>query len=243
MKCAKCGREIRQIEVCGITITPICQCEKMIRDAEDLAFEQKQKQIRFERLFNNSRLGKRFKQKTFDNFSVTEETQHMYEACKEYAETFDKENGTGLLIGSQPGAGKTHLMAAITNKLLEEMHSIVFLVVPDILQELRNTYGNNKDTEGRLLYGLADCDLLILDDIGAEKTTDWTTEKLYTIINNRYMNNKPVIFTTNCELKELTERLGDRTTSRILEMCDVLEVETKDYRKKIYASRRKDLHK
>lgn len=75
-----------------------------------------------------------------------------------------------------------------------------------------------------------DPQILILDDVGSEKVSDWTIETLYHLINDRYENNKPTIITSNLSLKELAEKVGDRIPSRIAEMCEVIKIEGKDRR-------------
>jgi DNA replication protein DnaC len=74
--------------------------------------------------------------------------------------------------------------------------------------------------------------ILILDDLGAEKISDWVREQLYIIINRRYENMLPTIVTTNCTTAELVERLGERTVSRLIEMTDAYKITTDDYRLK-----------
>jgi len=238
MKCKKCGKELRTIEMLGIKRTLPCDCqmEKWAEeDAKNREFEMLERKRKL-RVYSN--LGKKYESKTFDNFKVTEKTQEMFNTCKKYADEFDKKNAMGILIGSRPGVGKTHLMAAITNQLIEQNMFVVFMPVPDLLQEFKNSYQNKDISEEKLLHKLTHSALLILDDIGAEKTTDWTTDRLYTVINNRYINNKPMIFTTNCDLKELKNRLGERVVSRIMEVCEVLQVDAGDYRGKIYLERK-----
>jgi DNA replication protein DnaC len=73
--------------------------------------------------------------------------------------------------------------------------------------------------------------VLILDDLGAEKASEWVAETLYILIDDRYGNMKPTVFTSNYSPSELAERLGDRIVSRIMEMCRIIEIKTSDKRK------------
>lgn len=213
------------------TVYPVCKCESEEYEKQKNEEEQKQKILRLEKLFKQSRLGDRFKRCKFENFQARKGTEKAYQICKDYADNFyiNKKDGRGLLLSSIPGTGKTHLAAAITNQLVPKMTSVIFVSVPELLQQIRNTF-RGAESEASIMYGLTECDLLILDDIGAEKTTDWTTEKLYTVIDSRYRNIKPIIFTTNCDSEELQERVGVRTFSRIMEMCSPIRIEADDYR-------------
>ena len=234
-KCPICGKELKKkkIVLFGVEkeIDITCDCQIKADKEWEENHKQEEKQRKYNERFKHSRIGKRFKANTFDNFELTEDNKQMYETVKEYAEAFNKKDG--LLITSAPGTGKTHLMVALANKLIKDGKSVVFVVVPDLLQQIRDTF-NGIGSENQIMYGLSECDLLILDDIGSEKKSDWATERLYTIINQRYNDNKSICFTTNCDSVELRERLGDRTISRILEMCNILKVEGKDYRLKKY---------
>ncbi|MRB85087.1 hypothetical protein GH851_31765, partial [Bacillus thuringiensis] len=82
---------------------------------------------------------------------------------------------------------KTHLAAAIANELSKQGFIVVFQSVPELLQRIRSTFNSdNKENETQIMRALLECDLLILDDIGAEKTTEWVEEKLFNVIDGRY---------------------------------------------------------
>lgn len=234
--CPFCGKEKTPmtLDFGGIqrTVWPICKCEDEAYRKQQEEDKQRDRLVRLEALFKQSRLGERFKKCTFENFIKRVGTQQAYDITKDYVENFNiyKRDGKGLLLSSIPGTGKTHLCGAITNKLLGNMTSVVFVVVPELLQKIRNTYGHGTETEAQIMYGLTECDLLILDDVGAEKKSDWTTEKLFTVIDSRYRNNQPIIFTTNCGSQELKVRIGIRTFSRIMEVCTPVTMTCDDYR-------------
>lgn len=215
-------------------VYPICKCEQEEYKRIQMEDQKKERIRRLENLFKQSRMGERFKRCNFDNFIVRPGTEKAYKMAKDYVENFGiyKREGKGLLLSSIPGTGKTHLCGAITNELLKNLTSVIFVVVPELLQHIRNTYGKGTETEAQIMYGLSECDLLILDDIGAEKKSDWTMEKLFTVIDSRYRNNQPIIFTTNCDSDDLEERIGERTFSRIMEICNPVKLTCDDYRLK-----------
>lgn len=147
----------------------------------------------------------------------------------------------GLLLSGPIGSGKTFLAACIANKLLESNKEVFFAVVPDLLDEIRTSYFKQPDTginDVQLTEVVRNIPILILDDLGAHNYTDWTINKLYSIINYRVNNDLPLVVTTNLELFELEERIGLRTTSRLLQLCHVfrLAVET-DIRYQMYSAK------
>ena len=141
---------------------------------------------------------------------------------KEYLKSFSeaKEAGVGLyLFSDTKGSGKTRMAASIANELMYKHDTAVkFSTSTRILNEIRRTYDRETAmTESRLLDALSTVDVLIIDDFGTEKVTDWVRDKFYEIINSRYVGKKVTIFTSNRNLDTL--QYDDRITSRIKEMC------------------------
>lgn len=193
-----------------------------------------------QKLFKNSGLPKKMIECHLEKFSFdyysrnsfcTETGRSFYDlakmakqAAKEFVESFMRNANTdGLLLTGQVGSGKTYLACSIANAILGSGRVALFVVVPDLLDQLRSTYdsdrGQDEVSEYDLLGTARQVPLLILDDLGAHNYTDWTRNKLYSIINYRLNHCLPVIITTNIALDELEEYLGERTTSRLLEMC------------------------
>lgn len=200
--------------------------------------EHRRRMERIERLFFQSRLGKRFRERTFDTFEVQEHTKKAYEIALDYAKNFEvyKEKGEGLFITGGYGVGKTHLAASIANYLISnEIATVIFGNVTTLLGRIRHTYSDSSQyEEEQIMKELYDVDLLIIDDLGKEKPTQWVEEKLYMVINQRYENYKPIVVTSNLELEEIEQRLencGGAIVSRIIEMCRGIKIVGPDFRK------------
>ena len=101
--------------------------------------------------------------------------------------------------------------------------------MPDWLERIRDTYGTNQ-SPADLLQRPREARLLLMDDLGVEKPSEWVREQLYTLINTRYLEGRPIIATSNTSLAQLEGRIGDRTCSRLSEMCETLHLGGKDRR-------------
>lgn len=144
-------------------------------------------------------------------------------ASREFVQRFLKNPNTqGLLFTGPVGSGKTYLACCIANSIIKSGGRVMFVVVPDWLDEIRSTYDQNTKTEfteRNILDAAREIPLLILDDLGVHNYTEWTKNKLYSIINHRLNHQMATIITTNLSVAELSEHLGDRTTSRLFQMC------------------------
>lgn len=151
-------------------------------------------------------------------------------------EAFVEGRINGILFTGRAGTGKTIL--ACKAMYYSEWDTAKFESVPRLLTKLKDGF-NSKQAPANLsiVKDLKRHDILVLDDLGAEKTSDWTAEVLYLIINERYEANKKLIVTTNCKPSELSQRLGDRVLSRLAEMCVLVKFETdEDFRLKNWAN-------
>lgn len=164
--------------------------------------------------------------------------QARYEDVPEKIRTkFEKirETRKGLYIHGSVGTGKTHIAYALKKKWDEEHEykRAVFWNTTELLHEIREDFGRGQYDKVRPVEELMESGsqrLLFLDDIGAERATDWVAETFYLLINDRYERMMPVVFTSNLSIKELGEALGDRIASRIVEMSDVVELTGEDKR-------------
>jgi len=135
----------------------------------------------------------------------------------------------GLYIHNQVGTGKTHIAYALYRS--EVARGALFWNTTELLREIRQDFDRPHFDRRRIEEELMEHrGALFLDDIGAEKVTDWVLETFYLIINRRYNNKMPIVFTSNYTIKELDGQIGDRIASRIVEMCHVVELTGEDRR-------------
>ncbi|EHQ90013.1 ATP-binding protein [Desulfosporosinus youngiae] len=145
--------------------------------------------------------------------------------------------GLGIVFTGPVGSGKTYLAACIANELMESDLKVLFIVVPDLLDELRATYKSELN-ELDLLDTARTIPILILDDLGAHNYTDWTRNRLYSIINYRLNEQLPTVITSNLSLDEMEDYIGLRTTSRIIQSSRIFRLTVqKDIRLQIYQER------
>ena len=196
--------------------------------------------IRIAEIVGASGMNARFRRRTFESFQQTPDNQRALNACKVYADTFGdklpKNNPdpgrNGLFITGPKGTGKTHLAAAIANRIMQEGTAVVCMTMIDLLDRIKQTFEQQQKwgaSESSVLKTYKDVPLLIIDDMGKEPATEWAVSKIYAIINARYEAYLPTIITTNYTDAELVRRLtpkdtGDSTTAdatidRLREMC------------------------
>jgi DNA replication protein DnaC len=167
--------------------------------------------------------------------------------CSGYPHTDEADRGMGLLFTGDNGVGKTHLAVAALRELATAKGVRgQFWDFHELIREIKNSYNNEtKTTELQVLEPVIETELLVLDDLGAWKMTDWMNDTLFYILNSRYMSQLATIITTNFQdidpatarkdtsfrTKEyLGERIGFRLRSRLMEMCVVINIQGQDHR-------------
>lgn len=138
--------------------------------------------------------------------------QEIFHYCKQYADEFDRRSPSLFLYG-ETGLGKTHLSLAIAGEVVQKGYGVIYGSAQNLLDRMERE--RFKGDEDGATDAILNCDLLILDDLGAEFTTQFTVSAVYNIINTRLQKGLPVIISTNLPVKELEKRYTRRITSRI----------------------------
>lgn len=242
VRCEYCDTLIPplKVEVMGKErwVQPVCKCESIKIKEELKRYENHQREREVERLFSISDIGDRYKDITFDNFLHREGSEKAFKIAKYYAEHFDEFGLESIMLWGVPGNGKTHLAAATHNYLKTLGKIVVFVSMPELLERIRSTFDkNNPESEVQILKALSICDLLIIDDIGAEKPSPWVEDIVYRIIDGRYRRKRPIMATSNLEPKRLAGVIGTRSYDRMVEMSQPIENTATSYRREVAKGR------
>ena len=214
------------IEVDEVSARP-CACR---------ALKAKRKQSR--------RLGtgipKRFRGVGFDRQPIVDMDPPLVREIRAYVKAVNAnlDQGKGLWLFGDVGTGKTSLAMLVSKSALEAGRSVAIYSMPRLLSDIKETYEERSDRSYMQLFErLAAVDLLHIDDLGAEKRTEWVLEQLYSIINERWQEQKSVMVTTNLiDVDELRNQIGPRTVSRLHEMCDLIPIMGRDRRMRQFAA-------
>jgi len=168
----------------------------------------------------------------------SEMARRTLRAAREFVrECLEGRSRRGLLFTGPVGSGKTFLASAIANALLEKGHDVLVVVVPDLLEAIRNSFSGGEETSAEIEGRARTAAVLILDDLGAHNYTDWTRNTLYSLLNYRVNYELPTVVTTNLSLEQLEQYLGERTTSRLMQHCRVYRLLVKQDIRRLKASR------
>ncbi|HLK47455.1 MAG TPA: ATP-binding protein [Bryobacteraceae bacterium] len=231
--CPKCGGSgwiiIERAEVSG---AEPCECRAEGRAA---------------RLEERAQIPSLYRNASFENFNITsQDLRAAVLAVKKYADDFPNETRPGLLLIGEPGTGKTHLALAALRRIIEKGFECLFCDYQNLLDRIRSGYDAASNSADREAYRVAlDAEVLLLDDLGAHRITDWVLDTVTSIVTYRCNNRKPLIATTNLPefsrtksddgrvdyRRTLADHIGDRAYSRLFEMCTVVQIRnTEDYR-------------
>lgn len=225
----------------------LCQCEEMRQflyrrnqlracNEELLIVEKKlyNDKRHAQRILKESGIGRRFLGAGFDNFK-REVMPHAYDVAYNFATGFSQNNGNGLIFTGDVGTGKTHLAAAIAHHIIESYSvTVQFINYVDLIADLKAAFSSDTGNVVQIEKRMCESNLLIIDDLGKEKQSQFTNELLYRVVNRRYKDNLPLIITTNYRLPVLAERLDYAVFSRIIGICKAVDMRGTDYRVKDY---------
>jgi DNA replication protein DnaC len=175
---------------------------------------------------------RRYRDVSFERPPVTEIEPAIVAATRRFALTIDAQldAGRGLWFMGSPGTGKTTLAMLVSKAASDAGRTVAIYSLPRLLNEIRDTHRAER-SHIELLDRLAEVDLLHIDDVGAERSTDWVLEELYSIVNARYEEQRSMVITTNIlDRDALCEQITPRTVSRLTEMCDELPLNGHDHR-------------
>ena len=217
-----------------------------------------QLRVRSQSLLSAARIPRRYEHCELPSFTTDFPGAHpsltlAHLTAARFAQDFDPRDGTGLLIIGKIGTGKTHLAVGIIKELiLNKGISCLFYDYRELLKEIQNSYNASVQTsELDVLRPVFETDVLVLDELGAVKPTEWVWDTVSLILNTRYNDNRTTIITTNFDdqpaagssaslsparaaarAETLGDRIGERMRSRLHEMCRIITLDGIDFRQK-----------
>jgi len=218
---------------------------------------------RQEALLGKARIPERFREASFDNFFPPSPRENPIEnealtrvmlTAKAFAREYSPSSAkSGLMLQGPTGVGKTHLATAVLKELIERGFECAFFDYQNLLDRIRQSYNAAAGAADKQAYrAVLETDVILLDDLGSHRVTDWVEDTVTAIINHRYNARKALIVTTNLPDPELgdkiaekdpvsgqynvkdtlADRIGSRARSRLYEICKVVRIQAKDYRLK-----------
>lgn len=195
-----------------------CKCEQEAREKEKELADKQKKYDKAMELARSSLIADKFKDATFDTCTVVKGNARQLRICKRYAENFEElyRKNQGLLLYGDCSTGKSHAAACICNHLMKELHPVYATSFVKLLDDKSNV-----DVQS-VIDMMNKVELVLFDDLGAERDTPYAQEVVYNLIDGRYRQNKPMIITTNLSLKYM-QTVEDvrfkRIYQRVLEYC------------------------
>lgn len=211
--------------------------DEAVKDEASSWIEKRKKDERFKAFKDKSLINPKLELATFENYFPQNESQEQaLSKTLQFAKEFQTDKS--LWLQGRPGLGKSHLSASIAKEVMNQGYNSIFISLPRLMTEIRNTYNRKSEhTELDIFKALEAVDLLILDDIGAEKTKEdeglsWSKSKIFEIVDSRI--GKATVYTTNYTAKELIHMYGERDFSRMIENAEIIVMNGENYRLKAF---------
>lgn len=223
-------RYIRYLGELDKKVPCVCKCQKEANNERNRQYEYREKVIEIRRIRDSSMMDSKFQDARFSSYSIVNQNRKVYQIAKKYTDNFSQmlKDNQGLIFWGPVGTGKSFTAACIANDLIDKQIPVIMTSFVKILQNLSNW------DESKYISLLNSASLLILDDLGTERNTDYALEKVYNVVDSRSREKKPMILTTNMTLNEMLE-VEDvrykRIYDRIFEICLPVEVSGVSFRK------------
>lgn len=225
-----------------LKVVTMCRCEREEEEREKRKEEAAKDMEKIQRLRNASLLDEKLRGANFGAFKVTKYNERNLKLCRRYAMKFDQmvEKDQGLIFWGSVGTGKSFAAACIANYLLDRKVPVVMTSFVKLLE----VFQSGRDEETSILNRLGYAKLVIFDDLGAERGTDYALEKVYNIVDSRYRKSLPMILTTNLTIEDMKSEVDmryRRIYDRVFETCYPMQFTGPSWRMKEASRRYKDM--
>lgn len=208
----------------------MCKCEQEAQERQKKKEQYEEEMARIRQMRDASMMDSKYREATFSNYRIYEQNRNAFRIARTYTDRFPEmlEENQGIIFYGPVGTGKSFTSACIANALLDNKVSVIMTSFVKILQNIQT------QDEAAYISILNSAKLLILDDLGTERNTDYALEKVYNIIDSRSRASKPMVLTTNLTLSEMLEAEDiryKRIYDRIFETCVPVEVPGESFRR------------